>query len=764
MVRKALLSGTMFVSFLIFFTLSSYLAFLIIYQNNQILILVNPMKVENTPNLIITSPSSTVYSVNNITVALSGNASYYWYYITGIDTLNRTWSVPENRILINDGSYTLHAYGNDSSGNITHLFVTFIIDTLPPIITSLQAFDEPGGYSLAEGQWHRDTDPFFTWDVSPDVSGILGYSTSTTGVPDTVVDTTEKSQALADLPEGTTIFSVRACDNAGHWGSVTYFSFNVDTVGDSVSISSLSHPEEGNWYSNNTVSFNWSVSSFTSPIVGYSYIFDQIPATEPDAEVETSAQSLSFVNISEGIWYFHLRAIDQANNVGSPDHYTIMIDTSLPTITSLLCYSEAGGYPIAENDWHQDTDPFLVWEVSYDVNGILGYSTSISGVPDTIIDTTEKSQALADLPEGTTIFSVRACDNAGHWGPATNFSLNIDTVGDSVSISSLSHPEEGNWYSNSTVLFNWSSSSSSPILGYSYIYDQLPATEPDSVVETINQSLIFTNVSEGIWYFHLRVIDQANNVGSTAHYTIMIDVSFPIILNLLCYSEAGGFTILENDWYQDTDPFLVWEVSSDANGILGYSISTTGVPDTTVDTTEKNKALADLPEGTTNFSVRACDNAGHWGPISYFLINIDTMGDNIIITSPSHPLEDTWFNNNSPQFIWSASSTSPIVGCSYVFDQLSSTEPDAVVETSDHLVSFYNVSNGIWYLHLRVIDQAGNVGPTFHYTIRINTSIAEITEKTTTVPHSSEITHFLDVFSIILISLLLSIVLRKKGY
>jgi parallel beta-helix repeat protein len=80
------------------------------------------------PTVTIISPTTGSYPTGSITVTLSGDAEAYWYYITGVDGSNHTWSLSVSRTLA-DGTYTLHAYGNDSAGNIAHASVTFTIGT-----------------------------------------------------------------------------------------------------------------------------------------------------------------------------------------------------------------------------------------------------------------------------------------------------------------------------------------------------------------------------------------------------------------------------------------------------------------------------------------------------------------------------------------------------------------------------------------------------------------------------------------------------------
>lgn len=87
------------------------------------------------PVVVIKSPIAKTYKTDIISINLSGDAGTYWYYIEGIDTINQTWIESTDRV-IPDGTYTMHAYGNDSAGNIGHSTAGFIIDTSSTTDTS----------------------------------------------------------------------------------------------------------------------------------------------------------------------------------------------------------------------------------------------------------------------------------------------------------------------------------------------------------------------------------------------------------------------------------------------------------------------------------------------------------------------------------------------------------------------------------------------------------------------------------------------------
>ncbi len=91
-----------------------------------------PVTIDNIlPTIIIVSPSTHNYTTNTVTITLMGNAAHFWYYIESVDSQNQTWTSDVTRTLT-DGVYTLHAYGNDSVGNIGHVSVTFTIETTVP--------------------------------------------------------------------------------------------------------------------------------------------------------------------------------------------------------------------------------------------------------------------------------------------------------------------------------------------------------------------------------------------------------------------------------------------------------------------------------------------------------------------------------------------------------------------------------------------------------------------------------------------------------
>jgi hypothetical protein len=100
--------------------------------------------------------------------------------------------------------------------------------------------------------------------------------------------------------------------------------------------SSSTHPDEDEWYSGNDPSFAWTTPSDTSGIDCYSCIFDQSATTTPDTTCNTTGNSESYTDAADGMWYFHVRAKDNAGNWGGADHYRVKIGSSEASATDAV--------------------------------------------------------------------------------------------------------------------------------------------------------------------------------------------------------------------------------------------------------------------------------------------------------------------------------------------------------------------------------------------------------------------------------------------
>ncbi len=91
-------------------------------------------------------------------------------------------------------------------------------------------------------------------------------------------------------------------------------------------------------------------------------------------------------------------------------------------------------------------------------------------------------------------------------------------------IFSSTHPDPAKWYSQNTLKITWSKLDTAI---YSYILDRYAFTVPDEYPEDPGTSKAYSDIGEGVWYFHLKTKYQGEWL-TPAHFRIQIDTEPPL--------------------------------------------------------------------------------------------------------------------------------------------------------------------------------------------------------------------------------------------
>jgi len=134
------------------------------------------------------------------------------------------------------------------------------------------------------------------------------------------------------LDEGVTSIQVRVKDRAGNVGTSDPVSFMVDLTPPTLSLSSPTHPDQSKWYSSPIVRFLIGASDNLSGVVAYSFLLDRSSEAVPPRidMMRADRNQLSFDLSSDGTWFLHLAARDEAGNWSEPIHYRINVDSAPP--------------------------------------------------------------------------------------------------------------------------------------------------------------------------------------------------------------------------------------------------------------------------------------------------------------------------------------------------------------------------------------------------------------------------------------------------
>ncbi len=164
------------------------------------------------------------------------------------------------------------------------------------------------------------------------------------------------------------------------------------------------HPFSEQWYNNNSPVFGWIKNpDFTD----FSYLLDNKPFTVPDNNQITQDTSVSFPNLQDGLWYFHVKAKKQGV-WGKTTHFLVRIDTTAPAAFS----------PKVEalNSWNRALISFFTTDdlsgVDHYEVGVLQKSASAHESP--VFVQTESPYQLPLNATGDLKVVVRAFDKAGN--------------------------------------------------------------------------------------------------------------------------------------------------------------------------------------------------------------------------------------------------------------------------------------------------------------------------------------------------------------
>jgi hypothetical protein len=166
-------------------------------------------------------------------------------------------------------------------------------------------------------------------------------------------------------------------------------------------------------------------------------------------------------------------------------------------------------------------------------------------------------------------------------------------------INSPTHPEDDEWYATSTATFTWSVATG--IVSIRTSIDESATSTPTEVTTPPIASKTYTDLEDGIWYFHLA-FENRNGWGDPGHRRIQIDTIPPEEFELRV--EPG-----------DLSATLYFSTTDSGSGIAAYAIEVNGVQRerlTQNDLVDGERfTLGNLAPGETTFTVIASDLAGN---------------------------------------------------------------------------------------------------------------------------------------------------------
>jgi hypothetical protein len=225
--------------------------------------------------------------------------------------------------------------------------------------------------------------------------------------------TTNSFTPASDLADGTWYFRARALDAASNYSA---YSANRTVVIDNTGPTQPTIASSSTTTHNNTPTLTWGASTDGGVGLGnptYTVQWANNSGFSGASSATTDAISHTSSALSDGTWYFRIRAIDQLSNVSSwSNTVTFTVDVQVPTTPSM---------PTATSPTN-DSTPTLTWTGASDggsglANPAYTVQWSLSNVFASGVssDTTNTASFTAPtLADGIWYFRVKATDNASN--------------------------------------------------------------------------------------------------------------------------------------------------------------------------------------------------------------------------------------------------------------------------------------------------------------------------------------------------------------
>ncbi len=237
---------------------------------------------------------------------------------------------------------------------------------------------------------------------------------------------------------------------------------------------------------------------------------------------------------------------------------------------------------------------------------------------DTAISIERSSRVLLDDGKGTDILTSLGKGNYKIIIPPAMGPL----------VSSSTHPDQNEWSKNNSPCFQWQKESR--VTDFSYSIDNDFGGIPDNISEGDETSVCFSDLEDGMWYFHIKA-KRGGNWGGVTHYLVQIDTTPPA-------SFYPKFEPLFDSTETTQDPIIYFDTTDVLSGISYYALKVINLKgalekqETGLFTEVQSPyKLSSLDHGGYEVVIRAYDKAMNWTDGSA-KIDVIASGKSVFVT------------------------------------------------------------------------------------------------------------------------------------
>ncbi len=441
------------------------------------------------------------------------------------------------------------------------------------------------------------------------------------------------------------------------------------------------------------LTLSWQVHDI-SGLAGVNWAIDESPATELDSTMLTTADHVAWTEPGDIDGWLHVRAVDSAGNWSATAHRRVLIDSSAPVAAQASPAADA--------------------------------RTAVSEVVVRLSD-----QGIAGIDPGSVVLSVGGKDYS-----VSNSGLTyLSDRGQLVWNCERTSPEPTVFADGQQVdvvlkrAADYAGNPGESLPAWSWVMDYSQDTTPPQIADvecSTHRSLLAQTFESGLdgWS------NRGGREGAAVERDTTTAASGEASIKLTQQQANGHMQALVTSraFPADRFPVIAFDYRFDPGLKLDLMVHMNGQWWAIAMTDADRDAIGRVP------GMRA-DGAWHHASVNIAPLlkrrqrrgplNVDAIivGDRNSRDNPQGATAN--FDNFvigtvgtvKPVFRWTATDTTGIVGYSYVLDREPATDPPTESQGPTAAKAFDNVATGLWFLHVRAVDGAGNWGPTAHYAI-----------------------------------------------
>ncbi|HEX9712500.1 MAG TPA: DNRLRE domain-containing protein [Actinomycetota bacterium] len=233
-----------------------------------------------------------------------------------IDTIAPSWTEPN----VGDGEWHFRVKAKyiDGGWSVPSVAYRIRVDGTTPAAPTINSATHPDPEA-----WVSNNAPEFTVSATAtsDIEGyeyVIDQQDSDPSSPVPTVNSNSPNPSYPDTADGLWYLHARAKTGSGLWSDWSEpYLVRVDvTPPDAPTVTSPDH-NTSEPTSQQVITADWTDnpgSDETSGIDGYAFEFNQSQATAPAGPPSTAATTAQSSSLADGVWYFHVVAVDQAGN------------------------------------------------------------------------------------------------------------------------------------------------------------------------------------------------------------------------------------------------------------------------------------------------------------------------------------------------------------------------------------------------------------------------------------------------------------------